>query len=84
MKYLLETPHTKQECLREMNEVLAEGQDVLNKFYWGCNSGDHTGYAIVDAQSENEAKRFVPGFFRNKARAIGISQMTPEKIRSLH
>lgn len=33
MKYLLETPHTKEECLKELDEILAEGRDVLNKFY---------------------------------------------------
>jgi len=84
MKYLLETPHTKEECLRELDEVLAEGKDVLNKFYWGCGTGDHTGYAIVDAENESEVKRLVPGFLRSKARIVELSKFTPEQIRSFH
>ncbi len=84
MRYLLETPHTKQECLRELDEVLKEGKDVLNKFYWGCNTGDHTGYAIVDVASESEAREMVPGFIRNKAKIVQVSQLTPEQIKSFH
>jgi len=84
MRYLLETPHTKEECLRELDEVLAEGKDVLNKFYWGCGTGDHTGYAIVDAENESEVKRLVPGFLRSKARIVELSKFTPEQIRSFH
>ena len=84
MRYLLETPHTKEECLRELDEVLAEGKNVLNKFYWGCSTGDHTGYAIVDAENESEVKRLVPGFLRSKARIVELSKFTPEQIRSFH
>lgn len=83
-RYLLESPHTKEECLRELDEVMGEGRNVLNKFYWGCSKGDHTGYAIVDADSESNALNLVPGFIRNKAKAIEIEQFTPEQIKSFH
>ena len=84
MKYLLETPHTKEECLRELDEVLAEGKNVLNKFYWGCSTGDHTGYAIVDAENESEVRKLAPGFLRSKARIVELSKFTAEQIRSFH
>jgi len=84
MRYLLETPHTKEECLRELDEVLAEGKDVLKKFYWGCGTGDHTGYAIVDAENESEVRKLAPGFLRSKARIVELSKFTPEQIRSFH
>jgi len=84
MRYLLESPHTKEECLRELDEVLAEGQNVLNKFNWGCSVGNHTGYAIVDAADEAEVLNMVPSFLRRKARAIRLEKFTPEQIKSLH
>ncbi|HBR17991.1 MAG: hypothetical protein A3G39_09185 [Deltaproteobacteria bacterium RIFCSPLOWO2_12_FULL_43_16] len=84
MRYLLESPHTKEECLRELDEVLAEGQNVLNKFNWGCSAGNHTGYAIVDAADEAEVLNMVPSFLRRKARAIRLEKFTPEQIKSLH
>lgn len=84
MKYLLETPHTKDECLRELDEVMAKGKDTLNKFYWGCSKGDHTGYAIVDAKSESDVKNMIPDFIRGKAKIVELAQFTPDQIRSLH
>lgn len=83
-RYLLESPHTKEECMRELDEVMEEGKNVLNKFYWGCSQGDHTGYAIVDAETQASALKLVPGFIRNKAKAIEVQQFTPEQIKSFH
>ncbi len=84
MSYLVETPHTKEECLRALDEQLAIGPDVLKKTFYGCMKGDHTGYAIVDARDEAEARKSVPGFLLGKARIIEVGQFTPEMIRSFH
>ena len=84
MKYLIQSPHTKLECLRELDEISAKGQKSLEQFFWGCGQGDHTGYAIVDAKSAGEARGLVPEFIREKARIIELVQFTPEQIKSLH
>ncbi len=84
MKYMIETPHTKEECLRALDEQLAKGPDVLKKFYFGCKAGDHTGYALVDVKNDMEARNFVPGFLINKARIVEVDIFTPEVIKSLH
>lgn len=84
MKYLIESPHTKQECLRELDEISAKGQKTLGQFYWGCGQGDHTGYAIVDARNESDAKNLVPDFARDKAKVVELHQFSPDEIRSMH
>lgn len=84
MKYLIQSPHTKQECLRELDEISAKGQKTLGQFFWGCGQGDHTGYAIVDAKSAGEARGLVPEFIREKASIIELVQFSPEQIKSLH
>ncbi len=84
MSYLIETPHTKEECLKALDEQLEKGQDVLNKFYYGCAAGDHTGYAIVDAKNESDARKLVPSFLIDKARIVEVGLFTPEMIRSFH
>jgi len=83
-RYLLESPYTKEECLKELDEVMKVGRNVLNKFYWGCSKGDHTGYAIVDTEDELKALNIIPGFIRNKAKAIEVQQFTPEQIKSFY
>ena len=84
MKYMITTPHTKEECLRALDEQLAKGPEILEKFNYGCKAGDHTGYAIVDVKNEMEARNLVPGFLISKARLVAVDVFTPEVIRSLH
>jgi hypothetical protein len=84
MTYLVESPHTKEECLEALDKQLALGPDVLKKTFYGCAKGDHTGYAIVDAKDKDEALKIVPSFLVNKARIVEVGQFTPEMIRSFH
>ncbi len=85
MTYLVETPHTKEECLQVLDEQLALGADVLKKTFYGCAKGnDHTGYAIVDARDEKEARKIVPDLLQSRARIIEVGQFTPDMIRSFH
>ncbi|MFW5987333.1 MAG: hypothetical protein ACOCPU_03860 [Methanohalophilus sp.] len=83
-KYLIESPHTAEECLDVMDEIHAIGVDVLNQFYFGCMVGEHTGWAIVDAESESEALELVPSSIRSKARAVKVEKFTPEQIKAEH
>ncbi len=83
-RYIVESPHTKEECLKALDEILAKGPGVLNKFDWGCAAGNHTGYAIVDAEGESEVQNMIPTFLRNKAHVMKIGKFTPEQIKSLH
>jgi hypothetical protein len=84
MSYLIETPHNEAECLQALDEQLAMGSDVLDKFYFGCKSGDHTGYAIVDVKNESDARRLIPGFLLDKSIITEVGKFTPEMIRSHH
>jgi hypothetical protein len=83
-RYIIESPHTKEECLRALDEELEKGKDILGKFDYGCKAGDHTAYAIVDANSKNDALKLVPTFLQNKARVVEVDKITPEMIRSFH
>jgi hypothetical protein len=43
-----------------MDEELAKGSAVLDKFVYGCKEGDHTGWrAIVDVKSRSDALALV-------------------------
>jgi len=83
-KYLIESPHTEEECLQALDETLAKGTDLLAKFDWGCTSGEHTGWAILDAGSEAAARNMVPSFLRSKARIVKVDKFTAQQIKSFH
>ena len=77
-KFLVISPHDHEECTRVIKLTLAIG--YLTHFYWGCKSGDHTGYAMIDADSEKEALLSIPTVIRNKGKAIGIVQFDPKDV----
>jgi hypothetical protein len=83
-RYLIETPHKAEDCLRALDEELAKGQQVLGKFEYGCMAGDHTGYAIVDAESREDAIALVPTFLQSTAKIVEVVKYTPDMIRSFH
>ncbi len=84
MTYLIESPHTKEECLQALDGALARGPRFLAQFDWGCMAGDHTAWATVEAKSEAEAREMVPPIVRGKARIVPVSKFTPEQIQSFH
>jgi hypothetical protein len=83
-RYFVESPHTPEECLRALDEILAKGPGVLADYEWGCMAGDHTGYAIVEARSESEIKGTIPAFLAGKARVVKLNKFTPDQIREFH
>jgi hypothetical protein len=78
-RYLIETPHTASECLDLIKVLNAQG--YLRNFDWGCEAGTHSGWAIVDAGSEVQARLAVPPLVRPRARIIKLNKFDATTIR---
>lgn len=83
-QYLIMMPHTKEQCLKALDDMSASAKELLAKTQWGCMAGEHTGYVIVEATSEQLAREMVPMAERSKAKVIPLNMFTPEQIRSFH
>ena len=81
-RYLVESTHTAEDCHHVVEQFIIHGH-ILN-FDWGCQVGVHTGWAIVEAESESEARLTVPSRLRSKARAIRLCKFTPQTIETQH
>jgi hypothetical protein len=81
-RYLIETPHTHDECLGLLDQILATG--YLHNFDWGCEDGDHTGWAIIEAESQEQAMLAVPAVVRPRARVVKLNRFTDEDVQRLH
>jgi hypothetical protein len=57
-RYLIETPHSTEECLDLIKVLNAQG--YLWNFEWGCKAGIHTGWAIIEAENAAQARLVVP------------------------
>ena len=77
-QFLVVSPHTEEDCNKVVKLTLAIG--YLTHFYWGCKVGEHTGWAILEAENEKEALMSVPTLIRDKSRAIQIVQFDPAKV----
>lgn len=77
-KFLIVSPHTHEECTQVIKLTLAIG--YLTHFWWGCKSGDHTGYAFIEAENKDEAMLSIPTVIRSKGKAIAITQFDPKEV----
>ncbi len=83
MTYLIEAPHSPDECVQAMDEALARGPRFLAQFDWGCVGGEHTGWATVEADNESEARGMVPAVVRSRARIVRVGKVTPDHINAM-
>ena len=81
-RYLIESAHQARDCTLILQQIKAAG--YLYHFDWGCKSGVHTGWAIIDAESEAQARLVVPPLLRSKARVIKLNKFDPEEVESTH
>jgi hypothetical protein len=81
-RYLIETPHTEQNCLALIDEIHAQG--YLSNFDWGCKAGVHTGWAVIEAESEAQARMAVPPLVRGQAQVIRLNKFDATELALLH
>jgi hypothetical protein len=77
--YLIVSPHTKEDCNKVVKLTLAAG--YLTHFHWGCKAGEHTAWAMIEAENGKEALLSVPTVVREKSRAIEIVQFDPSDVK---
>jgi hypothetical protein len=82
-RYMVEVKHTPEECLKTLDEINAKSSALLSKFEWGCMSGDHTGYGIVEAESEAAVKAMLPSSMAD-AHIVKLNKFTPQQIKAFH
>jgi hypothetical protein len=67
-----------EDCAKVIKLTLATG--YLTHFYWGCEVGEHCGWAFIEAENDKEALLSVPTLIRNKSRAIKLAQFDPREV----
>jgi len=77
-RYLIETPHAGSECLALIKELNAQG--YLRNFDWGCKTGIHSGWAIIEAENEAQARLAVPPLVRSRARIVKLDKFDAKTI----
>lgn len=78
-RFLIKSKHTAEDCRMAVKHFREHHANFLTHFEWGCYDNDHTAYAIVDAETHEQAKMAVPPLFRDKAEVIKLTNFDPKK-----
>jgi hypothetical protein len=81
-RYIIETPHTALGCRMLIKQLHSQG--YLHNFEWGCKDEVHCGWAIVEAESEEQARMIVPSVVRKDAKVIRILKFDLDEAGELH
>ena len=81
-RFLIEVPHDADtlECTRVVHVFLSTGSHFLTNAEWGCKSGVHKAWILVDMDNESDARAIVPPAFRHAARIVGLTKFTLAEI----
>ena len=82
--YMIQDSHKIADCLKVLDAFAQAGAHYLTNADWGCEYGDHTGWIVVEAGSDDEARLMVPPIIRKRARLVRLSRFTLEQIRGFH
>jgi hypothetical protein len=83
-KFIIESSHNKEDCLKALDEMSAKDRDLLSKTECGCNEGNHTCWASVEGKSASEVKDRMPSSLRSKSEVYKVDTFTPDQIKSFH
>lgn len=80
-RYLIISAHTAEDCSMAVKYFQQYHASFLTHFDWGCYDNDHHAYAIIEAESHENALMSVPPLFRDRAKAIKLVQFLPGKVK---
>ena len=81
-RYIIIIPHTLEECRNALKQIESIG--TITHFDWGCKDGEHTGWAVIEADNRGEAMLTVPTIQRSKAHVFKLTRFSPEDVRAMH
>ncbi len=82
--YFVQISHTPDQCLNDLMDMKTKGDAYLTKFEFGCNSGDHTGYAFLSGKSEDDVRMMLPKDEQATAKIKKVDKFTADQIEKIH
>lgn len=83
-RYMVISSHTAEECRVAVKHFAEFYAGYITHFEWGCKDNDHNAYAIIEADSHEQARMTVPPLLREKTRVIKLTYFYPKKVGNEH
>ncbi|MEO5571900.1 MAG: hypothetical protein ABIT08_07120 [Bacteroidia bacterium] len=78
-RYLVISEHTAEDCRQAVKYFAEFYAGYITHYEWGCYDNDHHAYAIIEADSHEQAKMTVPPLLRDKTKIIKLTFFHPKK-----
>ena len=83
-RFLIEAPHTPEDCVDALDSIMSFSEYLLGRFDWGCKAGEHVGWAVLEAQDEATARMLLPTSIRHEAKATLLNKFSMSDVKSFH
>ena len=86
-RYFVQSTHNDEDCLKSLDDLVAQSPNLLTQFDFGCATGDHTNhvcFATIEAPSEAAARSALPERVAAKAEITEVGKFTADQVRSFH
>ena len=78
-RYMVISGDTAEDCRQAVKYFAEFYAGYITHFEWGCKDDDHNAYAIIEADSHEQALLSVPPLLRDKARVIKLTYFHPKR-----
>ena len=84
-RFLIETQHVDDHkgCIMALDAITKYGSHLVMRTEFGCEVGVHSGWLIVEVDSQEEAMQLVPPNYRSSARIVQLKHWTREEIEKM-
>jgi hypothetical protein len=84
-RYMIEVSHepTHQDCLRLAGSMTQAGAHYIEAADWGCEAGVHSGWMIVEALNDDDARLIVPPSLRCQARVVRLNKISLGDLQAM-
>ena len=88
-RYMIEIPHdpSAEACVKVVDTFHDTGAHYLTHADFGCASGVHKAWLIIEADSAEQARLVAPPYYRTEAKVIQVkhyTHLTTEEIVADH
>jgi hypothetical protein len=77
-KFMVELSHTPDECVLAFGAPDQRAPDFLDDVFWGCMSGIHNGWVVVEAVDEAQVRAQAPEHYEGELVITEVQSISSE------
>jgi hypothetical protein len=80
---MIELAYGPEDCIEALGKIEQKDLDFLPRVYWGYTQNVGSGWAIVEAENEESARKMIPEQIRDLVQVTEVKTLTAELITAM-